>query len=292
MFRTMVIAFCLGVAFTPAAAHEGADGAQPWQTKAVSFRSADGVLLSGSLVTAQDGPIAAIVLGPGAFPGERYENLAAMMALRGIVTLTYDKRGTGKSGGVRGHAGDTSAANLALFASDAAAAMQWLSRNPVTRSLPRGFVAISQSGWVIPLALDRSPGVDFIGFWSGPTCTTSEQLHFQSFSEKRDYDRAKMTDDEIRETMRHVDYRSDDVDPLESLKPVSVPGLWLFGGRDPHVPVELSVRRLRGLIDQGRSNFEYRVFPEESHDLADSADQASFVAMIDWIKQVASAERK
>lgn len=289
--RTAAVAACLGVAaLTPAAAHDDATNTQPWLTKKVSFRSADGVQLSGSFVTARSGQaIAAVVLGPGGVPGERYENLAALMALRGIATFTYDKRGTGQSAGAPGHAGDISAENLALFASDAAAAMRWLSDHSGVGSVPKGFVAISQSGWVIPLALPQSPKVEFLGFWSGPTCTTSEQLQFQHFSETRGFDRSKMTDDEIKKAMRHVAYRPDDVDPLISLKTVSIPGLWLFGGRDPHVPVELSVQRLQGLIDGGRKNFAYRVYPEEAHDLADSSKQASFVAMIDWIKQIAAS---
>ena len=72
-----------------------------------------------------------------------------------------------------------------------------------------------------------------------------------------------MSDEEIRQVMRHVDIRPDDVDPLKLLTTVSIPGLWLFGGRDPYLPVELSTQRLQALINQGRSNFEYRVFPEE-----------------------------
>ena len=149
---------------------------------------------------------------------------------------------------------------------------------------------MSQSGWVIPLALAQSPKVDFIGFWSGPTCTTSEQLHFQKLSETRDFDRSKMTDAEIGEVMSHVSYRPDDVDPLKTLKEVSVPGLWLFGARDPWLPIELSVQRLQGIIDEGKSNFRYEVFPDDGHNLADSSRQPSFTAMIDWIKQVTSSK--
>ncbi len=288
LFRTATIAVCLGLVLT-AAAHDSATG-QDWLTEAVSFRSADGVQLSGSFVTPRkDGAVATVVLGPGAVPGERYEMLAALMALRGIAVLTYDKRGVGQSGGSPGHADDVSATNLALFAADAAAAMKWVSGNSRVQSLPRGFVAISQSDWVIPIALAQSPKIDFLGFWSEPTCTTSEQLHFQRFSEAHDLDRSRMSDEQIREAMRQVQYRPDDVDPLKSLTAVSTPGLWLFGGQDPYVPIELSTRRLQELIDKGRTNFEYRVFPNENHNLADSSKQASFIAMVEWIKRISSS---
>ncbi|MDB5968889.1 MAG: alpha/beta hydrolase [Hydrocarboniphaga sp.] len=213
------------------------------------------------------------------------------MALHAIAVLTYDKRGVGQSGGSYQRTDDISAANLALLASDAAAAMQWVSNSSRVRSLPGGFVAISQSGWVVPMALAKSPAVDFIGFWSGPTCTTSEQLQFQHFSAEHESDRSRMTDSEISVAMRHVDYRPDDIDPLSQLTAVSIPGLWLFGGQDPYLPIELSTRRLQKLIDNGRSNFEYRVFTEEGHNLADSPKQASFIAMIDWIERIAASRR-
>jgi uncharacterized protein len=290
VFRVVTIVACLCFPLTWAAAHDTAASQDAWVTEAVSFRSPDGVHLSGSLVTPRNGnPVAVVVLGPGGFPGERYINLAALMALRGIAVLTYDKRGVGKSGGPSDDARNISASKLALMASDAAAAMQWISRNSHVQSLPRGFIAISQSGWVIPLALGESPKVDFLGFWSGPGCTTSEQLHFQKFSEAHGYDRSKITDAEIREVMRHVNYRADDVDPLTPLKDISIPALWLFGGHDPWVPIELSTSRLQGFIDKGKSNFGYRVFPGEGHDLADSSSQPSFIAMVEWVKQIASS---
>ncbi|GAC1667516.1 MAG: hypothetical protein NVS9B4_23380 [Candidatus Acidiferrum sp.] len=279
---------CLALVLTSAKADESATNEMPWKTTAISFLSADGTELAGSFVTARKvPPFAAVVLASGS-DGKRYENLAALMALRGIATLTYDKRGVGESGGERGHSNDVSAANLDLLASDAAAAMKWLAQNSEARSIPRGYVGVSQSGWVIPLALAQSPEVWFIGFWSGPTCTTSAQLHFQGLSEAHGYDRSAISDADIREAMSHVQRRSDDVDPLTPLKKISVPGLWLFGAKDPYLPIEVSVRRLKTLIKGGKSNFSYQIFPGEAHNLADSSDQVSFTAMISWIKQISS----
>lgn len=279
---------CLLFALTSARAEEAATDELPWKTTATSFRSVDGTELSGSFMTARKvRPFAAVVLVSGS-DGKRYENLAALMAIRGIATLTYDKRGVGESGGEPGHSNDVSAANLALLASDAAAAMKWLAQNSEVRSIPRGYVGVSQAGWVIPLALAQSPDIMFMGFWSGPTCTTSEQLHFQAFSEAHGYDRSAITDTSIKEAMSHVQRRSDDVDPLKELKEVSIPGLWLFGAKDQYLPIMVSVRRLQGLISGGRKNFSYQVFKSEAHNLSDSSDQTSFTAMISWIKQVSS----
>ena len=171
--------------------------------------------------------------------------------------------------------------------------MPSLAADPRLRGLPRGYVGYSQAGWVIPLALVAAPsGPDFIAFWSGPTCSTSEQLHFQRFSEARGYDPSRFTQNDVEEAMKTVRYRKDDVDPLEHLANVNVPALWLFGGRDIYVPVALSTRRLQVLIDGGKSSFSYRVFQEEGHDLAVSSRQESFVAMVDWVRARTGPSRR
>lgn len=64
----------------------------------VEFRSAD-VTLSGMLLVPPK-MIAALVLVHGSDKEERNDLLAQALARNGVDTLTYDKRGVGKSGGV------------------------------------------------------------------------------------------------------------------------------------------------------------------------------------------------
>jgi len=268
--------------------------ANAWRESELTFPSADGTLLAGSVVTPREtNAVAGVVLVHGAGQTKRNTALASWMALHGIVVMTYDKRGVGLSGGVYEDADNVSAANLRLLATDASAALNSLAADPRWRRLPRGYVGYSQAGWVIPLALAAgAPGPDFIAFWSGPTCTTSEQLHFQRFSETRGYDFSRFTQKDVDEAMKAVRYREDDVDPLKHLANVTVPALWLFGGRDIYVPVTFSTRRLQALIDGGKSSFSYRVFQDDGHDLAASSRQESFVAMVDWVKARAGASRR
>jgi hypothetical protein len=58
-----------------------------------------GVTLSGTLSQAKQ-PFAAAVIVHGSGQEERMRDFAAILASSGITTLTYDKRGVGKSGGV------------------------------------------------------------------------------------------------------------------------------------------------------------------------------------------------
>lgn len=285
---TCCLAMCL-----PALASAQTEGSVNWRTSAVTFKSPDGVTLAGAFIEPEASrPLAAVVLVHGSGPAERYTALGALMALRGVAVLTYDKRGTGQSGGHYEGGDNVSRPNLQLLASDASSAMAWLANESPYRQLPRGFIGISQAGWIVPLALSEGPKVDFIAFWSGPTCTTSEQFHFQRFSETRGYDRSRFTEADIAEIMRDVAYRSDDTDPLDPLADVSIPGLWLFGGQDPYVPIGLSIRRLQALIDRRRPNFSYQVFTAEGHNLADSAQQESFVTLVEWVKRTANGRTR
>lgn len=250
-----------------------------------SSPSADGIALAGSVATSRDRPpVAAVVLVHGAGATKRYTALARLMALNGVAALTYDKRGVGQSQGRYEGEQNVSAANLRLLGTDAAAAMAALRGLAGLEHLPRGYVGFSQAGWVIPFALSGSPAVDFVGFWSGPACSVSEQLTYQRFSESRGLDRARMSDAEIGAVLSKVPYRTDDVDPLTILK-TTVPVRWVFGGRDPYVPVTLSTQRLQARIEAGQRNWSFEVFPGEGHDLPESGQQATFTAMIAWIRR-------
>lgn len=99
-------------------------------------------------------------------------NRAYMLAAQGVTVFTYDKRGTGQSGGFYTQ-------NFELLADDAAAAMthaQALTRGRVSRS---GYWGQSQGGWVAPLAATRSK-VDFVavgfGLVATPTAEDRDQM--------------------------------------------------------------------------------------------------------------------
>ncbi len=86
-------------------------------------------------------------------------NRAYVLAAQGVSVFTYDKRGTGQSGGFYTQ-------NFELLADDAATAMahaQTLAAGHFDRS---GYWGQSQGGWVAPLAATRSK-VDFVAVGFG-----------------------------------------------------------------------------------------------------------------------------
>jgi uncharacterized protein len=257
----------------------------------VSFQSG-GITLSGTLLTPSR-PVAAVVLVHGSGRALRNVGLAQRLAADGIAVLTYDKRGVGQSGGV--YAGpevgtnNVSPGNLGLLAGDAAAAVEELSRRLAPRDIPIGLIGFSQGGWIVPLVAVRTPAVKFMICWSGPLVTTLEQLRFQFLTDGRADFWDHHTEAEVR---GHI--RSDPdrfvfaaTDPADSLRQLSIPGLWLYGGRDVNVPVKLSIERLDSLAAGGRP-FEHQLFPELGHSLRD--DEA-LPALLAWLRKTAGASQ-
>jgi uncharacterized protein len=264
-------------------------------SEAVKFTSV-GATLAGTIFRPEH-PYAAVVIVQGAGQEKRMSRFAQGLARRGIAALTYDKRGVGESGGV--YAGpevgtnSIDAANLALLASDASAAVSTLSaRLRPTHYVPIGLLGFSQAGWIIPLAAKTNGTVTFMVLFSGPVVTTHEQLRFQFYTQGNPNFWNTHTEVEAREHIRQDRdlYQFVDTDPREALAelPIQERGLWLFGGKDVEVPVGLSIERLDKLRAQGKA-FEYRIFPTLGHHLAPSGPNGPFpfVVAVQWIQSVA-----
>jgi hypothetical protein len=256
----------------------------PIETESVSFIS-QGVRLSGTIYIPKVSH-AAVVLVHGSGQETRMQEFAALLAASGCAVLTYDKRGVGASEGV--YAGpevgtnNIDSTNLHLLAQDARAAVNLLKQKHP--SLPIGLLGFSQAGWIIPLAATDNPLVQFMVLFSGPTLTTLEQLRFQFYTAGRTDFWEHHSEADARE---HVTTDPDrfqfaPTDPKESLASLSIPGLWLFGGKDIQIPVNLCIEQLQTLKAQGKP-YDYTLFPELGHRTG-FAGSAPVALAIEWIK--------
>jgi len=254
----------------------------------VKFESV-GVTLAGTLFKPKH-PSAAVVLVHGSGQEKRMLEFAALLASNGLVVLTYDKRGVGESGGV--YAGpevgtnNVDAANLDLLAADASAATTALSAHLRANHGPIGLMGFSQAGWIIPLAANKNPTVCFMVLFSGPVVTAREQLRFQFFTKgNRDFWETH-TEAEASEHL-HNDpdrYQFADTDVRDALATLSIPGLWLYGGKDIQAPVRLSIEHLDALKAQGKL-YKYQLFPALGHNTTFSKSSNEPVGdAIQWIK--------
>ena len=134
----------------------------------VSFTSADGTVLEGSLfLPAGPGPHPALAMlhGSGAqsrngFYGQ-IRFLSEAYARAGIAVLAYDKRGVG------GSKGDWETASLDLLAQDGAAAVRTLQAREEIDPKRIGMTGSSQAAWIIPMALRHVDGVALMQLRSG-----------------------------------------------------------------------------------------------------------------------------
>ena len=234
---------------------------------------------------------AAVVIIHGSGQEKRMTEFATMLANSGIAVFTYDKRGVGESGGI--YAGpevgtnNVDAANLNLLSLDASAAVDVLSKYLSNKQIAIGLTGGSQAGWIIPLAAEKNLKVKFMAIFSGALITVKEQLRFQFYTNGNTKFWDTHTEEDARKhTMTDPDrYEFTDVDPIPTLSKLSIPGLWIFGGKDIQVPVTLSIEKLNTLKSKGK-RYEYQLFPALGHNTAFSDDEKPVEEMIEWMKRV------
>ena len=268
-----------------------------YQQEDVIFTSADGVKLAGLLsLPAASSPAPAFMMLHGSEPGTRdnfgAKQMAHYMISQGFAILNYDKRGVGDSEGFYQEAPSDS--NLKKHADDATGQGRsiWL---PVPKSTAKqiGLIGGSQAGWVIPLASAQSERISYFVILSGPVTSTAQEDRFSTYTNDGEstipnYDDAKITE-QIR-AMRSIGF-----DPVPVIVKLIQPGVWLWGGVDKNIPVTFSAENLQAVINSGKSNFSYQIFPDADHglnispnglfaELPYSPGVAFYPALTEWLK--------
>lgn len=258
-------------------------------TKEIKFVS-EGVSLAGIVFTPNNVQ-AAVVIVHGSGQEKRMINFATILANNGIAVLTYDKRGVGESGGV--YAGpevgtnNVDFSNLNLLSLDASAAVNTLSKYLSNDKIQIGLIGGSQAGWIIPLAAEKNKKVKFMTIFSGALITVKEQLRFQFYTDGNKNFWDTHSEEEAR---KHIfndpdKYEFIDTNPNDVLSKLSIPGIWIFGGKDIQVPVKLSIEYLDVLKSKGK-HYDYKLFPNLGHNTAFSDDEEPMKDAINWIKNV------
>ncbi|HMU47511.1 MAG TPA: alpha/beta fold hydrolase [Chitinophagaceae bacterium] len=150
-----------------------------FKTKKIDFIDRDkndkkDLKLSGSLILPPgEGPFPAIVFthGSGQETRDASRGLAALFAYNGIACLIFDKRGVGKS------EGDHWAASFSDYANDLLAGVQLLKTFPEINKNKIGLYGHSQGGWVVPLAISKSPGDISFAILSAANCVSPLDQH-------------------------------------------------------------------------------------------------------------------
>lgn len=258
-------------------------------TKNVKFVS-NGDTLVGTILRPHH-PFAALVIVHGSGQEKRMMEFATLLAENGIAVLTYDKRGVGESGGV--YAGpevgtnNVDSTNLNLLSLDASVAANTLLAYLPTEHISLGLIGGSQAGWIIPLAAKKNSNIRFMVIFSGALVTVREQLRFQFYTQGNSNFWDTHTEEDAR---KHIfndadRYQFTDTDPCDVLSKLSIPGLWIYGGKDIQVPVKLSIEHLNTLKSKNKL-YEYKLFSDLGHNTAFSNSKEPVKTAIKWIKTV------
>jgi predicted metalloprotease with PDZ domain/dienelactone hydrolase len=240
------------------------------------FAGRDGVRLGGTLYTPSGrGPHPAIVIAPGAGsnPRELYDLYADHFARLGFVVLNPDKRGVGISAGRWSDIDDSEANTMTrivdIRAHDVASAVDAVAARSDVIPDSIGLFAVSQGGWVAPVAVARTPRVAFMILQSTPTVTSAEErLWGELTGEEKDHFGFQPPDVPFEEADRQLDTMTvrAGYDPVPHWKNVRVPALWLFGEWDKSIPASRSARRVEEWRAAG-APYQVVVLPEANHGL-------------------------
>jgi alpha-beta hydrolase superfamily lysophospholipase len=210
----------------------------------------------------RSGPVGAVVFGHGS--GEQTKESCRFLAdgflTRGLATLCFDKRGVGQSAGTYVFVGARD--SIPVFddlANDMAAGVAFLRTRSDIDPNRIGLAGVSQAGWIIPLAAQKSHPA-FMVLMVGPTVSVGIEGFYSRIVEE--------THAPVEEGYKQLPLFDGfhGFDPKPVLDAINVPGLWLLGGEDRSIPTPATVAILDQLIAAGKP-YSRVVFPGFGHNL-------------------------
>ncbi|HEX6792151.1 MAG TPA: alpha/beta fold hydrolase [Candidatus Krumholzibacteria bacterium] len=273
----------------------------------VSFQNGT-VELKGTILTPATGgrhPAVVFLHGSGPATRDGARAYAEEFAKLGLVSLFFDKRGCGASGG------SWTQSSLEDLANDALAATALLAQQPDVDPARIGLWGVSQAGWVATVAASKSKDVAFLVLITGGGATPRE---VERYGYERAFANAGLGDADKAEAFavidRYFNYlatgqgradvaarleksqtaawypyaRLDRIlpseenranwswvatwDPAASMAKITCPTLLMFGSKDEQVPTDVAVKKWReGLQKAGNKDVTLVVFPDASHGL-------------------------
>ena len=117
---------------------------------------------------------------------------------------------------------------------------------------------------------------------SGPTVTVGEEIFYSDLIEKDGYSQSD-ADIMVKKFTGPHGYN-----PINRIKKMKSPSLWIFGGRDVSIPVKKSIHILDSLKTSAVLPVEVKIYPDSDHGLINRSTniREPFVRLtIDWIKE-------
>lgn len=207
------------------------------------------------------GPFPTVVIGHGSGRVTKEEGAAHAPFLlgHGFAVLRYDKRGAGQSTGTyRGLSALNSELQVQELAGDMLAGVVFLRTRREVDSNRIGLMGVSQAGWVMIAAAERSPDVKFFVAVVGSTVPVGANVFYEQTPPSLSLDEAYA---------RLATYEGPPgYDPVPALRNLHVPAIWVLGSNDRLVPTRECRRTLDALRQEGH-RFAFRMYDGFGHDL-------------------------
>lgn len=209
-------------------------------------------------------PGVVIVHGAGKLERRKYHGFVRRLVGLGLAVLLYDKRGVGESTG-RYPDVSTKKSNETIpeLAADARRAVSVLRSHPEVDSTQVGLFGGSQAGWVIPLAADDNPEVQFLVILSGPAVSVGMEIFHAKLTDegKKDVSAERIGEEMAAFKGPHG------FDPLRILTRLNTPTLWMMGERDRNLPLQETLSVLESLPATGSGVLTLVRFPDADHQM-------------------------
>lgn len=224
-----------------------------------------GVEMSGTLyLPSGDGPHPVVVIAHGSIQAPRiiYHFWADALVRRGIAVYSFDKRGTGRSGGDYQSDNNASETNLRLLASDVAAAVERV------KSLDRSFaggvgvLGISMGGWLTPLAASITTDIDYMVLLSGPAVSVGEEGFYSDLAGDN-YETEQLASVAVADSLTRLEAPSG-YDPRPTLAELRIPGHWILGLQDTSIPSRMTADVIAALAAAGKP-YTFKMYAEADH---------------------------
>ena len=160
-----------------------------------------------------------------------------------------------------------SVAAIQRYARDAEATARFLARQPEVDPRRVGLSGGSQAGWIMPLAASRQPAVSWLHLLVSPAVTVDESDFYADLT-TQGASIPPLSPDEIDDRVRA--HGPGGFDPLPAIRALRIPGLWIYGGLDQHIPTRLSIERLRPIVFEPGRDFTVALYPKANHSLLET----------------------
>ncbi|MGC3980430.1 MAG: prolyl oligopeptidase family serine peptidase [Steroidobacteraceae bacterium] len=246
---------------------------QGYRMETVRFDNQDVHLVGTLYLPEKPGKYPGMVILSASAPTPRSSDriLALPFVRRGFAVLAFDRRGIGEStGSWDAVSPDAPPRDLEPYASDAAAALEFLRKHSEIRPDAVGFIGMSKGGEYAPRAAVLSGHAAYLLTISASPATDYSIASFQMGFDTRPY-------------LLSNGYK--DFDPMTSLRALGIPSLWMLAGNDKAMPNDVTISLLDELR-KSRKDVEYRVIPGASHGLIDGPAKSTWNAIDPWLARV------